>query len=355
MEIKEILNFEFGNKGLSPKHKTTFFNQFSSFQSSGIPLYDCLDLVTLPKKLEKKFKDKILSQLLEGRSLAEGLRHTNLFSDLDTNMISFGEQTGQIPSILNELGTYYERISDRKKKVVQALSYPIFVLISAFGAVAFLLAFVVPIFKGVFQQFGGELPKITQIVLAASEGFGQHWLLVILILSILFSLIVWAIKTPQVKSLVDNFLIKLPFISNWIKDGNNNRIFFCLILGEKSDVPFSQSIQLIKKVLNNTWYISQVEALEELIFSGKSIHKAIGTINILNSSEIKIIKAGEESGNLAMSYNQILKSISNREDKRIHTLTSFLEPALIVFVGGLIGLVLVAMYLPMFEVSNLIN
>lgn len=342
-------------RSLSIKSKQFLYSQLSSYLNGGLNLVKSLELVSGSKILTRNIAEVILPSLIKGMPFWGALSESKMVSEFEVAMIQFGEESGKLSKVAEELASYYENIEKQRKKIVQALTYPFVILITAFVAVFFLIKFVVPIFEDVFKQFGGELPAITKFVLRLSTSFNQ--ILFWAFFSILaVTLIFWKLmQSPKIRLTIGRLTFSIPFIGYLIKDLNNKKLFFCLQLGTNSGLPLNVSIQQTTSIVSSLFIKNKLDMLLHDLFEGMSFTQAVKNSKLLTKVEVSLIQAGEEIGNLDLAFNQIVHSIDRRESARISALNNFLEPLLIIFIGGLIGVVLISMYLPMFEISNIIK
>jgi type IV pilus assembly protein PilC len=350
-------NFSFGS-GIGLKDLSRFTRQFSAMTQAGLPLIQCLDI--LAEQTENKnmalIVRKISMDIQGGGTLAESMeKHKAVFSELYCQMVRAGEAGGILDTILNRLADYQEAAEKLRRKVKGALTYPVLVAIVAVGAVAALLTFVVPVFAGMFKDLGGELPTPTKVVMACSD-FMKAYILYMVAGTVVavFSLLRY-IKTPKGRWQWDYLMLTLPLFGDLTRKSAVAR--FCRTLGTllSSGVPIIDALTVTARTSGNKILEQGIFKTIEAISGGQSIAEPLKATKAFPPMVIQMIAVGERTGGLSDMLTRVSDFYDIEVEAAVEALTSMLEPLIIVILGGIIGAVLIAMYLPMFSMAGAIH
>ena len=355
--LDQILNYNIRfsfNKKISDKNKEKLFSELGVMLNSGIDFKSALEIVfsQFKKEREKKVFQKIYNDIIQGDSFGEILKNSGLFAPYDYYSIIIGEKTGNLDVVLKELGEYYNNKLKQRRKIINALTYPVFVLFLTILVVFFLKNFLIPMFEDIFQQSNKSLPSITQFVINASAFFNKYFYLIIIAILIIIGAILMLRKNKKYKIISSSIILRIPIIGNIV-----NKIYMNILLKSFSLLLFSkvsliESIQLIKEMINFHPFQSALDIIEKDIIQGEPLNEAMQKHKIFNQKIYTLVKIGEEVNKLPEIFNKLSEQNQEDIDQNITTLNSFLEPFLIVFIGGIVAFVLIAMYLPMFQLSS---
>ncbi|NQT95312.1 MAG: type II secretion system F family protein [Candidatus Omnitrophica bacterium] len=335
-----------------------FTRQLATMVEAGIPLVNVLDI--LSQQIEKKgFKAviaKIRDDVETGSSFSQGLaKHPNIFSQLYINMVKAGESSGLLDEILNRVSTYLEKTAALQRKVKSAMVYPITVISIAIGITIFLLVKVVPTFKGIFDMLGGSLPLPTQILLSVS-GFLQHWFILGFIGLIIFIVVMSRyIKTEQGALAFDTFMLKLPIFGNIIRKVSVAKFSRTLSTLVKSGVPILSSLEIVAKTSGNKVVEIAINNTKQSVREGKNLAEPLAKSTIFPPMVVRMIAVGEQAGELEKMLTKIADFYDEQVDAAVSGLTSLLEPLIIVFLGVVIGGIVLAIFLPIFKITEIIG
>jgi len=358
-KVKKIggLGFKFGS-GVGLKDLSRFTRQFSAMTTAGLPLIQCLDI--LAEQTENKHMAVIVKRISldiqGGGTLAESMdKHKAVFSELYCQMVRAGEAGGILDTILNRLADYQEAAEKLRRKVKGALTYPVLVAIVAVGAVAALLTFVVPVFANMFKDMGGELPTPTKIVLACSN-FMKAYILYMMagtIIAVVAGLRYK--KTPKGQWQWDWMMLTLPLFGDLTRKSAVAR--FCRTLGTllSSGVPIIDALTVTARTSGNKILEQGIYRTVEAISGGQSIAEPLKATGAFPPMVIQMIAVGERTGGLSDMLIRVSDFYDIEVEAAVEALTSMLEPLIIVILGGIIGAVLIAMYLPMFSMAGAIH
>jgi type IV pilus assembly protein PilC len=345
--------------GIGDKNKERFYAEIGTLLTAGVDLQTVLDLSTNNRQEKKdklrKIYNSITNDMSKGLGLAKAMENTKEFNNFDCYSILIGESTGELATIFNKLSAYYNKKIVQRRKTLSALSYPLIVLCTTVMAVLFMLKFVVPMFANTLQQFGGELPGLTKLVIALSDKIGSYfWLFIAVILT---GIIVYkrnADKEP-VKRILSAIILKIPYVGVVVK--KTHLLYFSqameLLLAAR--VSLVESIQLTQKMLTFYPLYNALDAIQQDVMKGSFFYESIAKQTFFDNNMITLIKIGEEVNQLDKMFLQLSKQYEAELEYRSGILVSFLEPLMILLLAVVIGVILISMYLPMFKIGSLIK
>ncbi|MEN8262837.1 MAG: type II secretion system F family protein [Nitrospirota bacterium] len=335
-----------------------FTRQFATMIGAGLPLIQALEI--LSKQTENKFFAKHIEEIkgdVEGGStFADALKkHPKIFTDLYTNMVAAGEAGGILDIILVRLATYIEKAQKLKRKVKGAMIYPSVVISVAVLCIAVIMIFVVPTFSKMFSQLGGTLPAPTQIVISMSHflgGIGGISLLAGIIGLVVF--ITQIRRTEKGRTITDGITLKLPIVGILLRKVAVAKFTRTLGTLVSSGVPILDGLNITAKTAGNKVVEKAVLAVRQGVSEGKTIAEPLTGSKVFPPMVTQMIAVGESTGALDNMLEKIADFYDEEVDIAVENLTSMLEPILMVFLGGSIGFIVVAMYLPIFKLITLI-
>ncbi|MCL4558701.1 MAG: type II secretion system F family protein [Deltaproteobacteria bacterium] len=354
----DLANLSIFKEKVTGKDLSVFTRQFATMIDSGLPLVQCLDILGAQqpnKTFQKTIKD-IKASIEGGSTFAAALKkHPETFDSLYTNLVSAGEVGGMLDTILARLATYIEKAEKLKGRVKGAMVYPIVVLSVAAGAVAILLLFVIPIFAKMFADVGAALPAPTQFVMDLSN-FLKHY---ILYLIIGIGAVVYAIrryyKTSSGQFVIDGLLLKTPVFGEIIRKNAVARFTRTLSTMISSGVPIMDGLEIVARTSGNVIIENAIMKARESIAAGKTISEPLAQTKVFPSMVVQMISVGEATGNMDAMLSKIADFYDEEVDTAVAAMTSLIEPLLIVFLGVVIGGLVVAMYLPIFKIASTIK
>ncbi|MFH1380358.1 MAG: type II secretion system F family protein [bacterium] len=338
------------------KDLVLFSRQLSTLVSAGVPIVQGLSILIeqVEDKTFKNIVEKIQEDIESGQSIADALKkHPNAFTELYVSMIRAGELGGILDVILERLSAYLEAAETLKGKVKSAMIYPAVVAIIASVVTLFLLTMVIPTFKEIFESFGAELPIITQFLIDLSDFLREKIIWVILFPIALFFAFKKFKKTEYGTRKVDELSLKIPMFGLLLKKvaiAKFSRTFGTLI---KSGVPILQALDTVAKTSGNKVIEEAILKAREAIREGERIADPLRKSSIFPPMVIQMIAVGEETGNLDTMLSKIADFYDQEVDVAVKGLTSMIEPIIIVVMGVIIGSIVIAMFMPMFELGNL--
>lgn len=345
-------------KRVSVKDLGVFTRQFATMINAGLPMVQCLDI--LATQTEKPYFRQVISNVMTdvegGSTLGEALgRHPRIFSQLYVNMVEAGEAGGILDLILNRLSVYLEKADQLQRKIKSAMTYPAVVCFVALGATVFMLMFIIPTFAKMFADFGGELPTPTKVVMGISTFLRSYWYF----LAGGAVALIFAIKrfhaTEVGRTKIDGFLLKLPALGIVIRKGSVARFTRTLGTLISSGVPILNGLEITARTSGNKIIENAVMATKESISQGNTISEPLKKSGVFPPMVTQMIGVGEQTGALDEMLEKIANFYDDEVDTAVDSLTAIIEPAMIVVMGGVVGGMLIAMYLPMFKLIAVVS
>jgi len=343
----------FGSK-LSDKIKEEFYSELGILLEAGVDIRTTLDMIIegLKKQSEKEVFKSILKGVIDGESLSESLKSQNKFSDYEIFSIQIGEETGKLPKVLKELGKHFHAKIKQRKQIVSAMSYPVLVIFTAFGAIGFMFYFIVPMFSDVFKRFDGELPWITMKVITLSESFSDNILYIIGSFLIVVITPFFVKEKRWYKKISSFILLKIPFFGEMVRMSYMNRFCQNMNLMISSKIPLLRAVGMLKKMIGFYPIEENLTIVEEDILQGVSLNESLRKFDIYDRKMTSLLKVGEDINQLDIFFGKLSNQYSDEVEYKTTLLGSVIEPVLIIFLGVLVGIILVSMYLPLFQLSS---
>jgi len=337
---------------------TIFYRQFATMVNAGLTLVNSLDILTEQvenKALANNIK-AVKSDVEAGSTLADAMaKFPQVFSELYLSMVRAGEVGGVLDEILNKIADLMEKEFALRQKVKSAMAYPSFVAGAAVIMSIFMLAFILPQFVGVFQQFGGELPALTQFFVTLTILFNRYWYLFFMVFAGLVAAFLAYERTSSGKLNLDKFKLRAPIIGEINRKSAVSR--FTRILGTliKSGVPILEALQVSSNAIGNLVISSAVLGARTKIKEGQSISGPLAASGVFPPMVTQMIMVGEESGELEEMLMNVAKFYDEEVDRAVEKLTAIIEPLMMAFIALTVGVMIIAMYLPIFNMVNLIQ
>ena len=340
------------------KHLAIYTRQFSTMVDAGLPIAQCLSILSeqSDSKVLRDVTSKIAHEVEGGVTLAESFRkYPKVFNDLFTNMLQVGESGGVLDVVLQRLSVYIEKAAKLKGKVKGAMVYPLTIISVAVLVIIFMMIFVIPTFAKMFEGMGAELPLPTAIVMWLSE-FTQRYILVMVGVG---AAVIYAIKryynTEQGSSVIDAFLLKVPVIGMLIRKVAVARFTRTLGTLISSGVPILEGLLITARSAGNRVVEKTVMQARTAVTSGRTLSEPLKGSTVFPPMVVHMINVGENTGALDQMLSKIADFYDDEVDTAVSALTALLEPIMIVFLGVVVGGLVVAMYLPIFRLVTLIK
>lgn len=354
------LNISFGS-GLTDKDLVVFTRQFGTMINAGLPLVQCLEILSTQSenKVLRTTIGEVKTQVEAGSTFSDALRrHPKVFDDLYVNMVHAGEVGGLLDTILTRLAKHIEKAMKLKGQIKSAMVYPSAILGVAFVVITVLMIWVIPIFAKMFDELSGGkmgLPGPTQIVIDVSNAFQSYWYIGVAVIAG----IVFAIKkyraTANGRMQIDKFLLKLPIVGDLIRKASVAKFTRTLGTLLSSGVPLLDGLSICAKTSGNKVIEETLMNARVSISGGKTIADPLAASQVFPKMVTHMIAVGESTGALDAMLGKIADFYEDEVDQAVATLTSMLEPMMMVFLGVVIGFIVIAMYLPIFKMASAIG
>jgi type IV pilus assembly protein PilC len=351
------LEFSFFNS-VALKDILVFTRQIHAMVHAGIPIVTALKVMKeqISNKRLKQISENIASHIEEGGRFSTALsKYRNVFGDLYISMIKAAEETGTLEETLRRLSDYLEKIEKLRGKIKSALFYPVFVLIITIIIVGGILVFVVPTFKTLYEDLGGELPALTQFVIEASNFLRNNigWIILGFIASIV--LLIQSRKIRQIKYIIDYILLRLPIFGELILKSSIANFSQTLSSMIASGINILDALSIAGETANNEVLKKAINGVREQVEKGVSISIALSRYKVFPPMLVNMIAIGEEAGTLDEMLAKVADFYEEEVDRTVDALTSLIEPVMMVIIGGIIGFIIIAMYLPIFKMGELLR
>jgi type IV pilus assembly protein PilC len=356
-QLKPKIKLEFGS-GVTRQDLVVFIRQFATMIDAGLPLVQCLELIA-SQQANKRFKEilnDIKDHVAGGATFAQALeRHPKVFDSLFVNLVAAGEVGGILDTILNRLAAYIEKNAKLARQVKSAMAYPIGITAVAAIVIFVLLRFVIPSFEKMFTNMGGDLPGLTKIVIGMSHWLAANTIPVFIGLSIFVYFFKKIISTDKGRFAFDSFLLKLPLFGSLLKKVAVARFTRTMGTMLSSGVPIVEALNIVSKASGNK--VIEVALLEVRmkVSEGSRMADPLARAEIFPNMVVQMIAVGEQTGAMDVMLGKIADFYDDEVEASVNSLTSLMEPMMMVILGGIVGTILVAMYLPIFSIAGTVG
>jgi len=342
-----------GNK-LPDRIKENFYLELGSLLEAGVDIRTALELSRdeQKKKKTRAVFDNVLSKVVKGATLSAALKSTGRFTPYEFFSVQIGEETGKLVQVLKEMAVYFNKKIKQRRQVMGAITYPVLVLTVAFGAVSFMLTYVVPMFADTFRRFGSDLPAITQFVIAASAFIKKYVGLLFLFLFGVLCICLWQRKNEWFRKLASALLMRMPVVGALVQKIYLARFCNTLALLVASRIPIVQAIRLTRQMITFYPIETSLQKIEDKVIGGMPLNKALSEFSIYPAKMVSMVRVGEEVNQLESFFARLADQYSNEVEYQTALLSKFLEPFIIVVLGVVVGVILIAMYLPLFKLGQ---
>jgi type IV pilus assembly protein PilC len=360
-EKKEGLSskeFAFRPNHVKLKDLAVFSRQFATMVNSGLPILKALAI--LSEQTESKPLAKVVTEVRldveRGSSLSQALaKHPKVFQNLYVAMIRAGETGGVLDSVLLRLADNMEREVELRQRVKSAMTYPVVVLVMVSMILVAMLLFIVPQFEGIYASLGGKLPVPTRILLWVSEVFRKYWWMWALITAGLVFAFKKYRQTPKGRARIDAIKLKVPVFGGLFHKTALSRFSSTLSILLRSGVPILQALDIVSETVDNAVISRAVTDVQGSVKEGESIARPLAKHSVFPPMVVQMLAVGEETGAVDTMLEKVGQFYDNEVTATVDALTSLIEPLMIAIIGGAVGLAVIALYLPMFNVINLIK
>lgn len=348
-----------GSKKITPFDIAMLTRQLATMMKAGVPLVQSFDIVAdgLENKGLQELVMGIRNDISSGTSFAGALRkHPKHFDDLYCNLVDSGEKAGALEQMLDRIATYLEKTELLKKKVKKAMTYPIAVIVVAIIVTAILLVKVVPQFESLFQGFGAELPVFTQMVVRLSEWMQSWWFVVLLSIVGTIFLFKEALRRSQKFSdFIDKYLLKMPVVGEILDKSAVAKFGRVLSTTFAAGVPLVDALDSVAGATGNAVYRDAIDRIKNDVSSGTQLQASMRKQDVFPVMAVQLTAIGEESGNLDEMLAKVAEHYEAVVDDMVDNLTALMEPMIMAVLGVLVGGLIIAMYLPIFQMGQVVG
>jgi len=341
----------------SDKIKEQFYSELSVLLNSGINLKRALDLIIdiQPKEKHKKVIKEISKAIINGSSLSEALQRNKSFTPYEYHAIKIGEQTGQLHHITENLSAFYERKRELKRQLVSSLSYPLIVLFTAMLVVIFMLSYVVPMFVDIFEQNKVDLPWLTRVIVKLSDLLLSNGVLLALIIVGAFAGFKMMAKRQWYYKLIGKLQTKIPVFGSYLRKIYIIQFTQAMALLTKARIPLVQGIQLVRQMIRFYPLEHSLISIEKDMVHGEKLDRCFEKHTLYDKKMIALLKVAEETNQTEFIFQKLYDQYSAEIKYQGQIISNALNFLLTFFVGLIVGVILVGMYLPMFKLSSIIG
>ncbi|MDD2336534.1 MAG: type II secretion system F family protein [Geobacteraceae bacterium] len=348
----------FGSKKISTKELVIFTRQFATMIDSGLPLVQCLEILSSQQE-NKAFKDvllKVKESVESGSTFADALaKHPKVFDNLFVSLVAAGEVGGILDTILSRLATYTEKSMKLKKQIKGAMVYPATVMSIAVIVVGVIMVFVIPTFAKMFTDFGGDLPGPTKLVIALSNFLVRYIIVIIAAIFVLIFLFKKYYATDKGRKFVDRMALKAPIVGDLIRKVAVAKFTRTLGTLVSSGVPIMDGLDIVARTAGNRVVEDAIMHVRQSISEGKTIAEPLQESGVFPPMVVQMIAVGEATGAMDAMLSKIADFYDDEVDSAVGAMTAMLEPMLMVFLGVVVGGLVIAMYLPIFKIAGTVG
>lgn len=345
-----------GHMGVSLLDLAFFARNLSTTLSAGVPLLRSLEVLSSQTESSKLRATtiEIVNDIKRGLSLSEAVaKYPQIFSSLWRGITEVGEATGNLPFVLDKLAVYLEMRLDFERKVKSAMVYPVILMVVACLAMFIFFKLILPKFTSLFEQFDIQLPLPTQILFNISEFVNSNFLLLMVIFAAIGAGAYYARKQPAVIEFLDRFFLKIPLVSNLVILTCVERFSSTMYILLESGVPIVYTLEVVAKSIGNSFFTQRLMSLKESVKQGKPLSAEIARVPFFPTLVTEIVSIGEEAGNLPEMFKKLSDHYQKDLSTSIDRLVAAFEPLMIVFMGLIIGSIVISLFLPLFKISTM--
>lgn len=343
---------------IKPADIAIFSRMLATMMSSGVPLMQSMQIIGEGHE-NASMQDMVLSikaDVESGTSLTESLaKFPHHFDDLYISLVNAGEQSGTLETLLHEIAMYKEKTEALKAKVKKAMVYPASILVVAFVVTAILMIFVIPQFEALFSGFGADLPALTKFVITVSEVFQEKWWLIFgTIIAVIVGIMQAKKRSRKVQHFFDRLLLKIPVIGAVVEKGAIARFARTFSTMFKAGVPMVEAMVSVAGATGNIVFSDATLIMRDDVATGTQLNVAMKSSDLFPNMPVQMVAIGEESGALDSMLAKVADFYESQVDDAVDNMTALMEPMIMVILGGLIGTLVIAMYLPIFKMGAVV-
>ena len=347
-----------GKRGISPVELATLTRQLATLIQAAMPVEEALKGVA-DQQEKRRLKNMLISlrsSVMEGFTLAQSLEtFPQAFPSMYRATVAAGEHAGHLDKVLNRLADYTEAKMQSQQKIQQALLYPVILILAALGIVSFLLGYVVPDVVKVFVDSGQELPLITKLMIAVSEGFQVWWPVILLMLFLVSTIMTYFLRRPAIKHFWHNMVLGVPVVGRFIRTLNAARFASTLSILTRSGVSLVEAVMIASQVLSNEAMKESVKGVAQSVSEGASLNRSLRETGYFPPLMLHMIASGESTGELDEMLDKTAQNQQQELDGRTALLLGLFEPLMLVVMGGVVMVIVLAILLPILNMNQLLN
>ena len=354
--LQELLSRDISLTGnrFGDRQKERFYSELQTLLTAGVDIRTALELLEneAEKKDERELFAKIRNAVISGSTLPDAVKSTGKFSDYEFFSMRIGEESGRMTAVLRDLADYYTKKIRQRRRVRSALTYPSVVVSVAIGAVWFMLHFVVPMFTDMLRRFNTDLPALTKGIISLSNAIGTYgpYILLVLITALIF--VYTQRKQLWYRRASSALLLRLPYIGNIARKVYLERFAHAMHLLLTAKTPLVNALELVQKMVGFYPVEHALGIVQQDVMRGMPLHESLAKFPVFTKRFISLIRVAEEVNQLEQMFDRLSKQYTEEIDHDTGVLGSVIEPVMIIFLGLAVALILVAMYLPMFQLSS---
>jgi len=356
-KVSKKLDIQIGKPSVKPADIAIFTRQLATMMKAGVPLVQGFEIVAdgLDNPTMKEVVLKIKADVEGGNNFATALRgQPHLFDDLFCSLVDAGEQSGALETMLDRVALYKEKSEALKSKIKKAMKYPATVMVIAGIVTVILLLKVVPVFQEMFEGFGAELPAMTQFVVDLSQGLQDNWLkFMVVTAGLVYGFKEIKKRSKAAQNFIDRLTLKLPIVGNIVYKATVARYARTLATTFAAGVPLVDALDACAGATGNIVYYNAIKEIKNDVSTGQQLQFAMRATGLFPSMALQMTAIGEESGALDSMLEKVATHFENEVDDAVDGLTSMMEPLIMSFLGVVVGGLIVAMYLPIFQMGSL--
>lgn len=337
--------------GVKPRDLIIFSRQLATLIESGITILAGLQLLAeeVSSRALKKTLQRVIEDVQEGESLSNALRkYPHVFPPIYSRMIEIGERMGNMEMVLRQVATYMEKREALTSKLRRAMAYPMFIILLAIGVVFIMITFTLPGIMGLFKEFGTELPITTRILIAVVDFFTMYRSHIVAAVFLVVTAVALYVRTPVGRRQRDQLILKIPLIGTINIQSNISQFCHSMSVLIKAGLPMAEIMNLIVETIRNVIVREALERVRTQMLQGQGLAQPIKQERVFPSLLAQMIRVGEETGTLDLNLETLARFYEEEADRKISALTGMMEPALMLFVGGMVGFLAVSVILPMY-------
>lgn len=354
--ILDFLNqdIELFNSYFNNKIKQSFYSNLETLLTAGLDIQNALSLIEegQKKKATKAIIHELQQEVVNGQALSEAMQSVGRFTNYEIQSVRIGEETGRLNIVLAELADFFEKSLKYRRQLLGALSYPLFVSSFALGVVYFLLRYLVPMFSGIYGRFDKELPAITQKIVTISEWLQSYSYLVFLAIFGLVIFLYWQRTKIWFRKWSAKVLLRMPIFGSIIKQIYLARFCQSMFLLLSAKVPLLKAVALVRQMIAFYPIEQALEQSEQGIIQGELLSTMLKQSKFFPNQLLALLAVGEEASRLEQMFSKLAKQYNEAVDQQTEVVGRLIEPVLIIGLGLLVGIILVAMYMPLFQLST---